>query len=171
MISFYSIIISITHSACFFGISFLKGPLHITQKRVPMGVGHSSLSLSLDPLLLTAPASSAKPKTSSFFITRPQKPVFPIKQNSSFSGFSLKIETLNCGGVAGEMETEKGIDAAQKPIVDLHGIDEGLIPKIVFDALVWSSLRGLVVGDRNVQVYHQSFFFFQFSIYPLRHIG
>ena len=57
------------------------------------------------------------------------------------------------------MEIEKGIGAALKSIVDFHGIDEGLIQKMVFDALVWSSLHGLVVGDRNVQVYQQRFFF------------
>ncbi|XVE83432.1 hypothetical protein DITRI_Ditri16bG0088400 [Diplodiscus trichospermus] len=49
------------------------------------------------------------------------------------------------------MEMEKGIEAVLKPIVDFNGIDEGLIQKMVFDALVWSSLHGLVVGDRNVQ--------------------
>lgn len=34
---------------------------------------------------------------------------------------------------------------------DPHTIDSELLQKLVYDALVWSSLHGLVVGDRNVQ--------------------
>ncbi|PPR95087.1 hypothetical protein GOBAR_AA25582 [Gossypium barbadense] len=49
------------------------------------------------------------------------------------------------------MEIKKGIAAAGKPIVDRHVIDDGLIQKIVYDALVWISLHGLLVGDRNDQ--------------------
>lgn len=48
------------------------------------------------------------------------------------------------------METQAGI--VSKPLVDFHGIDEELVQKMVHDALVWSSLHGLVVGDKNVQV-------------------
>ncbi|XVF14723.1 hypothetical protein REPUB_Repub09cG0086200 [Reevesia pubescens] len=118
-----------------------------------MGAGYSSHSLSLDPLSNSITAFTAKPKTSSFSFSNSSllKPVFPTKKDSFFAGFSLKIETFNCGRVAGEMETGKGIGAAQKSTVDFHGIDERLIQKMVFDALVWSSLHGLVVGDRNVQ--------------------
>ncbi|KAG8649689.1 hypothetical protein MANES_08G123500v8 [Manihot esculenta] len=47
------------------------------------------------------------------------------------------------------METQAGI--VSKPLVDFHGIDEELVQKMVHDALVWSSLHGLVVGDKNVQ--------------------
>lgn len=43
------------------------------------------------------------------------------------------------------------METAAKPISDLHGIDEELIQKLAYDALVWSSLHGLVVGDRRVQ--------------------
>lgn len=48
------------------------------------------------------------------------------------------------------METQEGI--VSKPLVDFHGIDEELVQKMFYDALVWSSLHGLVVGDKNVQV-------------------
>ncbi|KAA3473445.1 glutathione synthetase, chloroplastic [Gossypium australe] len=113
-----------------------------------MGVGHSSpSSCSVDSLCITA--FIAQPKTSSFSNSNRQKSLFPTKKHSPFA--VLKIGTLNCARVAGEMEIEKGIAAAGKPIVDLHGIDDGLIQKIVYDALVWSSLHGLVVGDRNDQ--------------------
>ncbi|XP_052878163.1 glutathione synthetase, chloroplastic [Gossypium arboreum] len=113
-----------------------------------MGVGHSSLSsCSVDSLCITA--FIAQPKTTSFSNSNRQKPLFPTKKQSPFA--VLKIGTLNCARVAGEMEIEKGIAAAGKPIVDRHGIDDGLIQKIVYDALVWSSLHGLLVGDRNDQ--------------------
>ncbi|XP_017971936.1 PREDICTED: glutathione synthetase, chloroplastic isoform X2 [Theobroma cacao] len=116
-----------------------------------MGVGHSSVSLSLDPISIAAFTAEPKPKPSCFFNTHCKKSVFPTKKNSLFVGFSLKFESLNCGKVAGEMDTEKGIDVANKSILDFHGIDDRLIRKMEFDALVWSSLHGLVVGDRNFQ--------------------
>ncbi|GKV08927.1 hypothetical protein SLEP1_g20497 [Rubroshorea leprosula] len=48
------------------------------------------------------------------------------------------------------MDAQKGV-AAKPIIIDLHGIDEKLIQKMVYDALVWCSLHGLVVGDKTVQ--------------------
>ncbi|XP_039062832.1 glutathione synthetase, chloroplastic isoform X2 [Hibiscus syriacus] len=112
-----------------------------------MGVGHSSLPSSVDSLCINV--FKPHPKTSALYNPTPQKHLFPTKKHSLFAG--LKIGSFNHGRVPGEMEIQKGIAAAQKPIVDFHGIDEGLIQKIVYDALVWSSLHGLVVGDRNVQ--------------------
>ncbi|GMP82146.1 hypothetical protein CsSME_00036595 [Camellia sinensis var. sinensis] len=38
-----------------------------------------------------------------------------------------------------------------KPISDLHCFALELIQRLVYDSLVWSSLHGLVVGDKNVQ--------------------
>lgn len=38
------------------------------------------------------------------------------------------------------------------PTPDVHDIDQELIEKMLYDALVWISLHGLVVGDRNSQV-------------------
>ena len=38
------------------------------------------------------------------------------------------------------------------PVFDPHGLDSNLLEKIAYDALVWSSLRGLLVGDRASQV-------------------
>lgn len=48
------------------------------------------------------------------------------------------------------METRQGI--ATKEALDLQSVDQDLVQKMVYDALVWSSLHGLVVGDRSVQV-------------------
>ncbi|CAM8894958.1 unnamed protein product [Rhodiola kirilowii] len=67
-------------------------------------------------------------------------------------GFSPKVKTLAVNRrvrvimSCGKMELDKGRDAG-----DVHGIDEELVSKMVYDALVWCSLHGLVVGDRNVE--------------------
>ncbi|XP_057789245.1 glutathione synthetase, chloroplastic [Salvia miltiorrhiza] len=39
----------------------------------------------------------------------------------------------------------------QNPVFDPHGLDPNLLQRIAYDALVWSSLRGLLVGDRASQ--------------------
>lgn len=38
------------------------------------------------------------------------------------------------------------------PLFDYHGIDQQLLDKIAYDALVWSSLHGLLMGHKSVQV-------------------
>lgn len=62
---------------------------------------------------------------------------------------SSKIVPLRCARV-GLMETQEG--SGSKPVIDIQGIDEELVEKIIYDALLWSSLHGLVVGDKSVQV-------------------
>ncbi|XP_022951296.1 glutathione synthetase, chloroplastic-like isoform X1 [Cucurbita moschata] len=54
---------------------------------------------------------------------------------------------LRCNQV-GEFETQV---KSFKTMADIHGIDQELLNKIVYDALVWSSLHGLVVGDKSVK--------------------
>lgn len=49
----------------------------------------------------------------------------------------------------GEFETQVKF---LKNMADIHGIDQELLQKMVYDALVWSSLNGLVVADRSVKV-------------------
>ncbi|OAY42222.1 glutathione synthetase, chloroplastic isoform X1 [Manihot esculenta] len=61
---------------------------------------------------------------------------------------SSKIVPLRCARV-GLMETQEG--SGSKPVIDIQGIDEELVEKIIYDALLWSSLHGLVVGDKSVQ--------------------
>ncbi|CAB4315557.1 unnamed protein product [Prunus armeniaca] len=53
------------------------------------------------------------------------------------------------GGQVEVGETQEG--NGTRPLLDFHGIDQELVEKIVYDALVWSSLHGLVVGDKSVQ--------------------
>ena len=43
-----------------------------------------------------------------------------------------------------------------KPILDFEKFDNGFVQKLVYDALVWSSLHGLVVGDKTYQVSQSS---------------
>lgn len=45
------------------------------------------------------------------------------------------------------MQTQ--VEDSVKPTVDPHDIDPKLVQKLAYDALVWCSLRGLLVGDRN----------------------
>ncbi|KAL8518226.1 hypothetical protein ACS0TY_009554 [Phlomoides rotata] len=57
---------------------------------------------------------------------------------------SSAVSPLKYSRVEDEMRT-------QKPIFDPHDVDPKLIQRIGHDALVWSSLHGLVVGDRASQ--------------------
>lgn len=74
-----------------------------------------------------------------------------MAQNASSSLPPLKCET----------ET-------QNPAFDPHSLDPSLVQKIEYDALVWSSLRGLLVGDRASQVaFDSTSQFIYFLIYLL----
>lgn len=46
------------------------------------------------------------------------------------------------------------------PLFDYHRIDQNLLQNIVYDALVYATLNGLLVGDKSVQVFLLSFFYF-----------
>ncbi|XP_058002796.1 glutathione synthetase, chloroplastic [Hevea brasiliensis] len=61
---------------------------------------------------------------------------------------SAKIVPLRCA-IVRLMETQEG--SASKPVIDFHDINEELVQKMVYDALVWSSLHGLLVGDKSVE--------------------
>ncbi|KAF8018050.1 hypothetical protein BT93_H3068 [Corymbia citriodora subsp. variegata] len=65
-----------------------------------------------------------------------------VAQNPIFS----RSLPLKCARF--EMET-KNDDVAEKPTFGFGEIEQGLADQMVHDALVWSSLHGLVVGDRN----------------------
>ncbi|PIN14959.1 Glutathione synthetase [Handroanthus impetiginosus] len=58
---------------------------------------------------------------------------------------SSLVSPLKCSR-RGEDETE-----TRKSVFDPHSLDSNLIQKMGYEALVWSSLHGLVVGDRNSQ--------------------
>ncbi|PSS10160.1 Glutathione synthetase [Actinidia chinensis var. chinensis] len=55
---------------------------------------------------------------------------------------------IKCGRVE-EINTQE--ENLTKPMPNLHIMDPKLLQSMVYDALVWSSLHGLVVGDRNIQ--------------------
>ncbi|GMH13170.1 hypothetical protein Nepgr_015011 [Nepenthes gracilis] len=58
------------------------------------------------------------------------------------------IAPLKCSRADG-IHTQEETDG--NPIYDPHVIDAKMVQKLVYDGLVWSSLHGLVVGDRAVQ--------------------
>ena len=41
---------------------------------------------------------------------------------------------------------------SQKPMFQVENFDDEFVQKLVYDALVWCSLHGLVVGDKTYQV-------------------
>ncbi|KAK9215408.1 hypothetical protein WN944_007413 [Citrus x changshan-huyou] len=132
-------------------------------KWVKMGVRYSSLSL-CSPThqyhqsfrLATFTCDTKQKSNFSFYPTDKYRifnthyrrvSFFPITQ-FSICGLHSRIGNLKCGRVK-EMETRQGI--ATKEALDLQSVDQDLVQKMVYDALVWSSLHGLVVGDRSVQ--------------------
>lgn len=131
----------------------------MVTKRVKMGVAYSSCSCSTIPTdtlysySITSAFSSdylsKSPKaslgfnpTNQIFKTHIPKPIRIMSQASQ----SLPLKS----GKVEPMETQEGF--ASKPTLDFHRIDQKLVDKMVYDALVWSSLHGLVVGDKSVQV-------------------
>ncbi|XP_020527125.1 glutathione synthetase, chloroplastic isoform X1 [Amborella trichopoda] len=64
----------------------------------------------------------------------------------SFSRSPLPSETLNA------MRNATKDEVFEKPGLDSHEIPEELVEEMVTEALVWSSLHGLVVGDKDVQM-------------------
>ncbi|XP_022159486.1 glutathione synthetase, chloroplastic [Momordica charantia] len=113
-----------------------------------MGSAHSSCSL-----IPTSPTNQfcfpPPPINSSNF--RPNQN--QIRNSINFtshpflSSSSSKVLPLRCSKV-GEFETQVKF---LKTMADIHGIDQELLQKMVYDALVWSSLNGLVVADRSVK--------------------
>lgn len=72
---------------------------------------------------------------------------FIPKTSAKFSKFILPISMdspLKCSAVS---------DASTKPIFDPHSINPDLVQNMAYDALVWSSLHGLLVGDRSYEVW------------------
>eukprot|EP00261_Vitis_vinifera_P026595 XP_010660087.1 PREDICTED: glutathione synthetase, chloroplastic isoform X2 [Vitis vinifera] len=118
-----------------------------------MGVGSSQcLPNSTFPSALAAtffphrsqPIFSFNPSTIIF--QRPCKRA--MTERSLLWSSSSSFVPLDSGKVD-QVETQVG--SAVRPLYDFHGIDEALLQRMVYDALVWSSLHGLVVGDRTVK--------------------
>ncbi|GAB2277515.1 Glutathione synthetase [Dionaea muscipula] len=134
-----------------------------------MGSGHSALSQSLpcpaNPTLsppattstaVSAVAYQSKSNTIPNSYTRRADPIrlHPVKLNkATMSQSSLPaslMSPLKCSKVD-RIDAQQGEGIEGKPSFDPHSIDSKLIQKLVYDALVWSSLNGLLVGDRAVQ--------------------
>ncbi|XP_021671166.2 glutathione synthetase, chloroplastic isoform X1 [Hevea brasiliensis] len=126
-----------------------------------MGAAHSSATCLSSPATTNIPRCYlfhrvSKPSSNSSSIPtiylHLQKPTSNFISQNHYSlkspCSSSKIVPLSCARVR-LMETQEG--SASKPVIDFHGIDEELIQKMAYDALVWSSLHGLVVGDKSVQ--------------------
>ncbi|KAL9320305.1 hypothetical protein ACSQ67_012144 [Phaseolus vulgaris] len=65
----------------------------------------------------------------------------------SFPKLMSQPLTLNSAPLA-EPDTDS---SAAPPLFDYHSIDQKLLENIVYDALVWSTLNCLLVGDKSVQ--------------------
>ncbi|KAL4578069.1 hypothetical protein LXL04_014184 [Taraxacum kok-saghyz] len=114
-----------------------------------MGVGCSSSSFSLSlPNHHCFSSTLNHPKSTSTFI-------LPTNNYSHFHQPSRKFlmnSPPKCGSRSiPEIKTTTQQSLVKTPMSDPHTIDSELLQKLVYDALVWSSLHGLVVGDRNVQ--------------------
>lgn len=50
------------------------------------------------------------------------------------------------------VEVEEVVDDSSPSLNNYHEIDEKVVQQIVYDALVFTTLNGLLVGDKSVQV-------------------
>ncbi|XP_050381223.1 glutathione synthetase, chloroplastic [Argentina anserina] len=115
-----------------------------------MGASHS-ISLTTDTITLLL---HSNPTTTLFSQSRLRNPV--CKLNPTNQIFKTQLKTMSQtsqvvpvnGGKAVVRETQ---DESSTNPINVDGIDQTLVDKIVYDALVWSSIHGLVVGDRSVQ--------------------
>ncbi|KAL1214893.1 Glutathione synthetase [Cardamine amara subsp. amara] len=107
-----------------------------------MGSGCSYLSYSSSTCIATPLSISSSSSSSSSFKLNPRSFLFHNPTNLSTQ---LRNQTpLRCGRSL-EMES-------QKPIMfDVEKFDDDFVQNLVYDALVWSSLHGLVVGDKTYQ--------------------
>ncbi|EFH48533.1 glutathione synthetase [Arabidopsis lyrata subsp. lyrata] len=96
----------------------------------------SSLSYSSSSTCFASLFSICSPSSSSLKLN-PRRFLFHNPTNLR------KQAPLRCGR-SPEMESKK-------PIFDVETFDDDFVQKLVYDALVWSSLHGLVVGDKTYQ--------------------
>ncbi|OVA04422.1 Glutathione synthase [Macleaya cordata] len=125
-----------------------------------MGIGSSSSSAltistpnptTLFPHKSNSALSTLNPTThNNYYYNIPQnlllkKPTIKTMNNQSSSS---SISPLKCGEVE-VRETQDGNTTI--PISDVLNLKSDLLQKLVYEALVWSSLHGLVVGHKSVQ--------------------
>ncbi|MCD7472416.1 Glutathione synthetase [Datura stramonium] len=121
-----------------------------------MGSGCSSPSISqssstcLAPNWATSPFQSQESQSNSLNFCSATRFLEPHLRKSSKifipkSPFSA-VSSLKCAKVH-KMQTQ--VEYSVRTIVDPHDIDPKLLQKLAYDALVWCSLRGLLVGDKS----------------------
>lgn len=64
----------------------------------------------------------------------------------------LKLMSQSSSTLNSAVVEEAGDSSAAPPLFDYHRIDQKLLKDIVYDALVWSTLNCLLVGDKSDQV-------------------
>lgn len=115
-----------------------------------MGASHS-IPLTTDTITLL----HSNPRTTLFCQSRLQNPVFRLNPTNQI--FKTQLKTMSQtsqvvpvnGGKVVVRETQD--ESSSRPL-NVDGIDQEVVDKMVYDALVWSSIHGLVVGDRSVKV-------------------
>ncbi|KAL2518581.1 Glutathione synthetase [Abeliophyllum distichum] len=116
-------------------------------------VGYECRGLSWASLYLTQECldvvGSPRPSTNLCGLCRPNLGLYKAYEILSKSGANFTMaQALKCGGVEA-METQQ--ENSMSLGIDPHKIDPQLLQKMEYDALVWSSLHGLLVGDTNSQ--------------------
>ncbi|KAF7137306.1 hypothetical protein RHSIM_Rhsim07G0179200 [Rhododendron simsii] len=120
-----------------------------------MGIGNSSCfhtTTCLDASTALSPHKS-KSNFSTFnphfkFLFQTHYYPKPTKISTTSRSSSSALSPINTGGRGEEMKTQE--EKSTQPMSDLHKIDPELIQRLAYDALVWSSIHGLVVGDKSV---------------------
>ncbi|KAJ4719526.1 Glutathione synthetase [Melia azedarach] len=130
-----------------------------------MGVGYSSLPLSTATQHNSFPLTTFPSETKSNSVPKSIFSSNPTKKDGTFNTYLHKfaffpttqfpicvlharVGPLRCGRVR-DMEILEEIDS--KRAWDVRSIDQDLIQKLTYDALVWSSLHGLVIGDKSIR--------------------
>ncbi|CAN8255708.1 unnamed protein product [Cochlearia groenlandica] len=75
----------------------------------------------------------------------------PLKPNQSFFLSQKKNPTQLRNQSPLRCRRSMSIESQKKPMFDVEKFDDQFVQKLVYDALVWSSLHGLVVGDKTYQ--------------------
>ncbi|KAF5193624.1 Glutathione synthetase protein [Thalictrum thalictroides] len=116
-----------------------------------MGVGYTCCPSSSSSALLTSKPKQlfnlAKP-TTSISQSHFKNSTNPTNLYSIYCTSSSFLP-LKCGGRIDIRETQD--ENTSNPMVGIHHINPDLLQQMVYDALVWCSLHGLVVGDKSVQ--------------------
>ncbi|KAJ0703935.1 putative glutathione synthase [Helianthus annuus] len=100
----------------------------------------------------SSPLSLSLPNHHSSTLHHPKSPPNFIISPSNLTYYSnFPKSSMNSPPKCSSITTNSSTNSLKNPISDPHSIDSELVQKLVHDALVWSSLHGLVVGDRNVE--------------------